>query len=58
MNIAADACIYTNHNFVIETMESTADTPGDGGGGGGGGSASPATPPPAAAKKGKAAAAS
>ncbi len=29
MKIAADACIYTNHNFVIETLENTAPTPGD-----------------------------
>jgi hypothetical protein len=51
MNIAADACIYTNHNFVIETLESTADVPGDGGGGSG-----PATPTTSTAtKKGKAA---
>lgn len=50
MNIAADACIYTNHNFVIETLESTADAPGDGSGGGGGGAA-PATT--TTTKKGK-----
>jgi hypothetical protein len=29
MTIAADACIYTNHNFVIEILENTADAPGD-----------------------------
>lgn len=49
MHIAADACIYTNHNFVIETLESTADAPGDG--------ATAPTPAPPSPKKGKAAAA-
>jgi ATP-dependent HslUV protease, peptidase subunit HslV len=37
MTIAADACIYTNHNFVIETLASTAAAVGDGAEGSGGG---------------------
>ena len=27
MTIAADMCIYTNHNFLIETLESSTPTP-------------------------------
>jgi hypothetical protein len=36
MSIAADMCIYTNHNFVIETI-STSPPAQEGGGGSGGG---------------------
>lgn len=29
MNIAADACVYTNHNFVIERISSTKEEEGE-----------------------------
>lgn len=40
MDIAADLCIYTNSNFVVETVLTPAEDPPAGGGGGGGNGAS------------------